>query len=301
MPAPRSSARRRASRPVVLLRSLLSLGIVVLLSAGGSAQVIRELPQLENVGVTERVGAALPANLEFADASGRLVRLGDLVGQGRPTVLILGYYGCPTLCGLVLNGFLDAAKGSPWTVGRDYDVVYVSIDPNEQPPLAAAKKAATLEAYGRPGSEAGWHFLTARADQSAALAASVGFEYRWVPERNEWAHASVLTLVGADGTVGRYLYGVQFDPQSLRLGLTEAGRGESASMLDRLILYCFHYDANEGRYVVAAQNVMRAGGALTLFILAAWLVPVWMRSSRSSRVARGPGAEPHEPLKGVSA
>lgn len=263
------------------------------------AQVLRELPQLEDVGVTERIGASIPPEIELTDESGRVVRMGDLVGRGRPAVVILGYYGCPMLCGLVLNGFLDAAKASPWTVGRDYDVVYVTIDPNEQPPLAAAKKAAVLESYGRAGSAEGWHFLTARADQSAALAAAVGFGYRWVPERNEWAHPSVLTLVGADGRIGRYLYGVQFDPRSLRIGLTEAGRGESASMIDRLILYCFHYDANEGRYVVAAQNIMRVAGAFTLVAMAAWLVPFWIRSARG----RGPGSgfEPPDSLKGVSA
>lgn len=289
---------RRSVRRSRLRAGALSILAAVCLLAPVRAQVLRDLPQLEEVGVTELIDASIPAAIELTDESGRVVRMGDLVGRGRPAVVILGYYGCPMLCGLVLNGFLDAAKESPWTVGRDYDVVYVSIDPNEQPPLAAAKKAAVLASYGRAGSADGWHFLTARADQSAALAAAVGFGYRWVPERNEWAHASVLTLVGADGRIGRYLYGVQFDPRSLRLGLTEAGRGESSSMIDRLILYCFHYDANEGRYVVAAQNIMRAAGAFTLVAMAAWLVPFWMRSARGRRPS---GSGPQDSLKGVSA
>lgn len=271
-----------------LFRRVSACVAALLLAVGAtSAQVIRELPQLEGVGVDERVGQALPGHLEFTDESGRIVRLNELLGRGRPAVLVLGYYGCPMLCGLVLNGFLDAARNMPWTVGREYDVIYVSIDPNEQPPLAAAKREAIIASYGREGSGAGWRFLTASAEQSAALAASIGFRYRFVEERNEWAHPSVLTLIGADGRIGRYLYGVQFDPRTLKMGLTEARQGSSGTTLDQLLLYCFHYDANEGRYVIAAQNVMRVGGAVTVLLLAAWVVPVWMRSLRG----RGPGTQ----------
>lgn len=282
----RRQMMRRGVRRSLFSACILFFTLVATVPAQVAAQVVKDLPQLEGVGLDEHVGNVVPTDLEFADESGRIVKMGDLM-RGKPTVLVLGYYGCPMLCGLVLNGFLDAAKLMPWTVGREYDVVYVSIDPSEQPPLAAGKKESTLRSYGRPGAETGWHFLTGTQAATSTLAASIGFRYRYVESRKEWAHPSVITLVGSDGRISRYLYGIQYDPRTVRLGLTEAGQGKTGSTMDQFLLYCFHYDENEGRYVIAAQNVMRAGGAITLAVLSVWLIPIWWRAARRRTGQKG--------------
>jgi protein SCO1/2 len=250
-------------------------------STGAAAERMEPLPkQLEGVGITEHPGAVVPKDLEFVADDGRTVRLGDYFDGKRPVVLNLGYYRCPMLCGLVLSGLLQGMKELPWTAGREFEVVTVSIDPRETATLARLKKETYLGEYGRPGAAAGWHFLTGREENIRKLADAVGFGYRYVPEREEFAHAAALFVATPDGRLARYLYGVLYAPGTLRMALTEAGQGKVGTTGDRILLACFHYDSNEGRYVVAATRLMRIGGGATALVVGGWLLVQWRRSGR---------------------
>jgi protein SCO1/2 len=264
--------------------ALWALAALLLASAPSRAQRAEALPKaLEGVGITEHLGARLPLELEFVAEDGRAVQLKQFFSGTKPVILTLGYYRCPMLCSLILNGMLDGLKALAVTPGKDFEIVTVSIDPLETPTLAKLKKQNYLEEYGRAGAEQGWHFLTAREANSRALADAVGFGYRYNEERKEYAHPAGIFIVTPDGRMARYLYGVTFDPRTLRLALAEAGEGKFGGAGERLLLYCFHYDANEKRYVVAATNVMRAGGALTVLAVGAWLATWWRREARARR------------------
>ncbi len=254
----------------------LASAAVVLAAGSAAAQRAEPLPRaLAGVGITEHLGARIPLDLQFTAEDGKPVRLSDYVNGTRPVILTLNYFRCPMLCTLMLNGLVDGLKGLSWTPGNQYEVLTVSFDPLDTPALAMLKKETYMEDLGRPGAAAGWHFLTGTQASIKSLTGAVGFSYRYDPEQQQYAHPTAVFLLTPDGRVSRVLYGVQYPTQTLKLALTEAGEGKLGSTGDQILLYCFHYDANAGRYVVAAGNLMRIGGAATLLVVGVWLAAAW--------------------------
>ena len=268
-----------AARPLTAARltaAAISLCAPVTLPAAS------ELPaELENVGIEERVGESVDLDLTFVDERSRPVRLGDFFTAGRPVIVNLIYYSCPMLCNLTLRGQTNTLREIPWTPGEDFDVVTISIDPRETPALAREKKQAYLAAYGRPAP--GWHFLTDYDGNVARLASDLGFGYEFNEARQEWAHAAAIFVLTPEGKISRYLYGIDYKPRDVRLALTEAAESKFAfSPLDRLLLFCFHYDPDARSYVPFAMNFMRASGALTMLAMGFVMARLWGRERASA-------------------
>jgi protein SCO1/2 len=242
--------------------------------------------ELDGVGVTEHRGARLPEELGLVDETGKAVRLGQYLHHGRPLILTLNYYSCPMLCTVQLNGLVATLKGLGWVPGRELEIVTVSINPLEGPALASAKKQTYLAELDEPGAVAGWHFLTGQEPAIRTLASRVGFGYRWVAAQGQYAHPTAIMLVTPDGVVSSYLYGVQIDPGTLRLALVEAGKGAIGTARDQILLFCFHYDPNQGRYVLAAMRLMQVAGAITVAALAV-AFGLWRRGERRRLAATG--------------
>lgn len=241
------------------------------------------LPELAGIDIVEHPNALLPLDLPFVDDAGRPVTLRQYFQAGRPVVLSLNYYSCPMLCTLVLNGAVEAFKQVPLDPATDFEIVTVSINPQETAELAAAKKATYVKAYGRSEAAAGWHFLTGTEPNIRALADALGFQYRYLAARDEYAHAAALFVATPDGHVSRYLYGVQFDPRTLRLALTEAADGKIGSTIDRILLWCYHYDPATGQYSWAATALLRLGAVVTIFTLGFVLFWFWRQEGRRRR------------------
>lgn len=276
----------------LLVAGLLLLGSARPLLAADRAE---PLPgELEGVGVVEHLGDTLPLDRLFLDHDGRVVNLRALFGKGRPVLLTFNYSSCPMLCHVQRDGLLDVLAGLSWSVGREFDVITIGIDPSESPERSAMTRRSTLRQYGRPTAEAGWHYLTGREADIRAVADAAGFGYRYVPERGEYAHAAALIVCTPEGTIARYLYGVKYDPPTLRLSLLEAAEGKVGSPLEQILLYCFHYDPSTRRYAPAAMNLMRLGAVLAAGSLLTYLMRSWLRS-------RGESALPHGPTDGVPA
>jgi protein SCO1/2 len=256
--------------------------VVALASAGVWAQDrIEPVPKpLAHVGIDEKLDAALPLALVFKDESGRDVTLGSYFRPGHPVLLSLNYYRCPMLCTLELNGLVAGLKGLAFTPGDEFTVVTVSFDPRETPTLARAKKQSYLEDLGRPQAKEGWHFLTGSRESIDALTRAVGFSFEYDKDTDQYAHAAVLMIATPEGRVARYLYGVTFEPSTLKLALLEASKGTIGSTWERFILYCYHYDADRGRYSLAALSIMRVGGALTVLALGCAIGGLWLRDRR---------------------
>ena len=283
----------RTSSP--LKKSKLLAGLLVSIGAAfASAQLNDGKPkELEGVGVTEHPDAQIPLNLEFLNGDGKKVTLGDCFDDNLPVILTMNYSDCPRLCIVQLNALVDAMRKMPWELGRRYRVVTVSIDPLEIPERAKLTRQKYLELYGRPGGAAGWDFLVGEEKNIKKLAETVGFGYTFYAK--QYIHVAVLMVCTPDGHVSRYLYGVEYDPQTLRLSLVEAAEGKIGSPMDQILLYCFHYDSSSGRYGLAAFNLVRAGGVLTLLILGGMLSVYWMRERR-----RATSAPPEEPSQETS-
>lgn len=248
--------------------------------AAGS-QANNQIPaQLENVGVQEHLGRQLNLNLTFEDETGAKVNLKDFFHPGRPVVLDLVYYRCPMLCNLVLNGQTEVMRELPWTPGNEYEVVTISIDPHENSQLAAEKKAQHLASYGRPAP--GWHFLTDYAGNAKRLADQVGFLYRYDPRQDQYAHPAAIMILSPEGKVSRYLYGVHFKSRDVRFALAEASENRTTMTIEKVLLFCYHYDPQANSYTLFATNLMRGGGVLTVLILGFYL----LRTHRHSRPVR---------------
>ncbi|MEZ4655374.1 MAG: SCO family protein [Candidatus Eisenbacteria bacterium] len=265
----------------------IPLTMVCWLSVAGlaHAQVVTAVPkELDEVAIVEHRNEMLPLDLAFTNEDGETVHLGDYFRQKRPVLLSLNYYGCPMLCGLQLNGMVEAFKEMDWVPGDQFEVVTVSINPRETHKLASLKKQNYINAYGSPEAARGWHFLTGQQAQIDSLAQAVGFEYEYLEDSGEYSHAAVAYVATPEGLLSRYLYGVVFDPKTLRYSLVEAGDGHIGTPLDQVILYCFHYDASAGHYTPVVMNIMRAGALLCLVLLGALLSGHWWREHRRRRV-----------------
>jgi len=253
-------------------------------------QADEPVEELEGVEVIEHPGAEVPLELTFRDERGRTVALADFFDGERPVLLTLNYYSCPMLCTLQLNGLVAGLKNMPWTPGQEFEMVTVSINPTETPRLATLKKQAYIGEYDRPAAAEGWHFLVGDKANIDALAEPLGYGYRHDPETNQYAHAAVTYVVTPDGRISRYLYGILYDPQTLRLSLVEAADGEIGTSMDQILLACFHFDPDAGKYSLAAFNVMRSASVLVMLVLGVSLGGYWMRERR-----RRPDAEGGDP------
>ncbi len=268
--------------------TLLFFCAFLFVSGAAQAQVVQDsVPELMNIDIIEHLSDTLPLNLQFTDDRGQPVRLADYFGKDKPVLVTLGYFECPMLCNLVFNGVSDGIKELGWTPGEKFEVISVSIDHEETPELAGAKKANYLKALEMPGAEQGWHFLIGNKSQSEKLAEAIGFKYYYVSERDEFAHPAAAYLISPDGIISRYLYGIKYSGRDLKLGLLEASEGKIGSTIDRFILYCFHYDPEAKSYVLFAQNVMKLGGLATIIVMGLFLGSMWIKD-QVKRPARAP-------------
>ena len=220
----------------------------------------------------QNLNAQVSSGLSFRDEEGKEVRLGRYFA-GRPIVLVLGYYECPMLCTLVLNGMVESAADMKWSIGREYDVVNISINPGETPALATAKKRAYLKRYGRSGATGGWHFLTGNEKAIRQIADEVGFRYAYDPASKQYAHPSGLVILTPEGKISHYLFGVTFSPRELYTALHDAATSKVGSPIQQLILLCFHYNPITGKYsgiIIVALRILAVvtmGGFLCLIVI----------------------------------
>jgi protein SCO1/2 len=240
---------------------------------------------LGKVDFTQNLDVQVPLDLPFRDETGRIVHLSDYFGK-KPVLLNLVYFECPMLCTEVLNGTVRTLRALPLTVGKEFNVLTVSFDARETPALAAAKKNVYLDRYGRKGSRDGWAFLTGPESSIKALADAVGFHYAYDKEINQFAHASGIMILTPQGRVSHYFFGVEYPAQAVRLSLVEASHGGIGSPVDKLLLYCYHYDPATGRYGLVIMRVMRVAGLATLAVLVLFVVLMLVRE-RTRRLSPG--------------
>jgi len=251
------------------------IACVALAIVGGAASPADPLPPaLEQVGITQKLDAALPLDLRFRDETGREVRLGDYFDGKRPVLLSLVYYECPMLCTLVLDGMVRTLGELEWTPGRNFRVLTVSIE------LARQKKASYLAAYGRSEAAGDWSFLTGEQTEITRLADAVGFRYRYLEDSGEFAHPAALFVLTPEGRLSRYLFGVEHEAATVRLSLVEAAEGRIGSPVDQFLLYCYRYDAATGSYAPVARRIMQVGASASAIVLASVLVALWIRDAR---------------------
>ncbi|MBP2302434.1 SCO family protein [Azospirillum picis] len=223
-------------------------------------------------------GARLPRDVVLRDGGGREVATGSLFDRGRPLVLVFDYFRCTTLCGVVLGDLAAALRTVPLSPGKDYEVMAVSIDPEDRP---ADARALLDRHFDRDPRLAGAiHALVGEPREVARLAGAAGFPYRRDEATGQYAHPAGVVLVSPGGTVSRYILGVGYDPMDLRLGLVDAAGGAVGSVADHILLLCYGYDPAEGRYNAAVGRLMQATGALSVLALGLVIARAARRTGR---------------------
>jgi protein SCO1/2 len=247
---------------------------------------------MREVDIDEHLGQRLPLDLRFRDPSGATVRLGDYFRDGKPVVLVLGYFRCPMLCDLVLRSTAKAMQRLGWEIGARYRALTVSIDPQDRPAGAALAQTRLLQAVGHVEARAAWPFLVGEEADIRALADRVGFRYVHDPKSDQYAHPACAVVVAPDGRIARYLYGVEFPAGDLGLALIEASQGRIGGIAGRVLLTCFRYDPSTRRYGLLVLGVMKGGAALLLLMVAGLVGFLWLHERTRRRAPRvtGPGS-----------
>lgn len=263
----------------------LSLLFCFLASAAFAAEPTPDV--LKGVGIEPKLGTAISLNTLFQDESGKEVRLGDFFGGHKPVALILSYYGCPMLCGVLLNAARDSFMASDWKMGEQYTAITISFDPNEKYSLAAAKKASIIRSVKDPEKAAAaktdWHFLVGSKESIAKITEELGFRYKWVLSEQQFAHGAAIYFLSPKGKISRVLLGMNFPQKDLKLALLEASEGKVGSLAEKLVSFCYHYDPKDNTYAIFAANLMKLAGAATVaVVLFAYLVMLLRKRERNA-------------------
>jgi protein SCO1/2 len=183
----------------------------------------------------------------------------------------------------VLNGLVGSLGVLTFDVGREFDVVAVSINPREGPGLAAQKKAAYLDRYQRPHTVAGWHFLTGKEENIRRLADAVGFRYAYDETIKQYAHGAGIEVLTPRGVLSKYFYGIEFSPRDIKFGVMEASDDRIGTVIENALLLCYHYDPTTGKYGATALQAVRIGGVATLLAIVSFVFVSLRRERQAHR------------------
>jgi protein SCO1/2 len=232
------------------------------------------------IRLEQKLGTSLSGSAILKDEAGRSVNLGSYFGH-KPILLSFVYFKCPNLCTLVLNQIVEAIHLGGLKPGDDVELLSISINPNETPALALAKKRTYLARLGLVGDEnPAWHFLTAHADVIQTLTEEAGFHFKYDPASEEYNHPSGFILLTSQGKISGYFSGVRFDPNELKSAVKIAALGETHKNLTEIILNCFHYLPEQGKHGKLIVLILQGTSLLTLAGMGGLFI--WMSRKRIS-------------------
>jgi len=236
--------------------------------------------ELQGIKLEDKLGTQVSKDLLFTDETGKVIPIGSLMSGDKPILFAMVYYTCPGLCNFHLNGLISAFKGMEMTAGKEFRVIAVSMNHRETSDIAAKKKQNYLKEYGRHEAN-DWHFLVGDEPTVKKLADQIGFHFTYNEESEQYAHASVTYLLTPNGVIARTISGIEFHPQTLKLGLIEASEGKIGTFADQVMMFCFQFDPTLNKYTIYAWNIMKIGAALAVLVMAVLLVPQWIRERNS--------------------
>lgn len=272
------------------MRRFAGIILTLLLTCGTTLGIDSVLPEAaRDMEIEEKLNAQLPLDTPFINEMGKQVTLRECLADGKPAILQLSYFGCPMLCDLVSQGMLKSLDQLSLHIGQDFNVINISFDQRETKNDAYLKKKTYINSYAREGAAAGWHFLVGKPESVDSVVQATGFKYKWLETSQQFSHPAMLMVLTPDGRISRYLYGVSYDPQTLRLSLVEASQGKIGSTVDRVLMLCFQYDPHTGKYSLAATRLMQLGGIVTLIVLGG-TITMWLVKERRAKRESGHSA-----------
>jgi protein SCO1/2 len=227
---------------------------------------------LKNIQVAEHLGSSVDIkSYNFKDEAGHSIPFESFFNQKKPVVLNLGYFHCGTLCNYSYQGISKVLSDTKdLKLGSDYEVVSISFDPKDDASSASEKR-----------NQYGWRFLTGSPEQVKRLADQLGFPYNYIPAEKQFAHPAVSFVLTPSGKISRYLYGIEFQPKDFKLALLEASNGKIGTLIDRILMFCYHYDPSSRKYSLYSFRLIQAGSASTVAVFGGYLMVFWTRQRKS--------------------
>lgn len=256
---------------------LLLLGVTPVFADDGP----RPEELLATAKFDQQLDQTIPLDLQFRDETGKDVTLSSYF-NGKPIILAMVYYNCPNICNIAVEDLIQKMNDVSYSMGKDFDVVTVSIDPGETPEMAAVKKAEYAKHYNRAGSVDGWHALTGDDAMIKRLARSVGFNYAWDPEMQQYAHPSGVIAISPQGKIAQYLYALVYSATDLRLSIVEASENRIGTLVDKILLRCYHFDPLTGQYTATVMTIVRIMGGILIAGLGGFLFWAMYQERRKS-------------------
>lgn len=280
MPVPLSWRALCSALPALCcVAALLSLAVLSLAAPAQAQRSGQDVKAFEGVKLEQKLGETLPGDVTLRNAAGEKVQLSRYFDGKHPVLLNFVYHECPMLCNLMVQGLTKTLRDMAWTPGDEFEVLTISFNHREGPALASEKKKAAVASLGKPEAAAGWHFLTGSKEAIRRLTGAAGFHFKWIEEKQEFAHPTALAFLSGDGTITRYLFGMNPSAGDTRKALVEASDGQVGSVVDQIALRCFQYDPESNSYVADAFNLMRMGSLLFAVLVGAALVVFWRREN----------------------
>jgi len=225
-------------------------------------------------GIVEKTGDVLPADVVLTNEDSVPVKFGDLVTK--PTLLSFVYYKCPGLCSPVMNGIAEIIEKSDLQLGKDYQVITISINYKEPISLARAKKASYMKTLRSDNARRYWQFYVADSAAVKKLTDAAGWEFKRTG--NDFVHAAATILITPRRKISQYFYGTFILPMHFHLAVNDA-RGElsDASRVSEQ-KYCFNFTPPSNKTYSMIVNSTGIG----ILVLAAFLF-IWLSLTPRSK------------------
>ncbi len=240
--------------------------LILLMSLSSIAGFADTIPA--NIGIFEHLDETIPQGLQFTNHEGKTIYLDSLINK--PTILVLVYYNCPGICSPLLDGVVSLVDESEQVIGIDYQIVTISFNWDEDWELARDKRKNYLSQLEREIDPEAWQWMVGDSASVMALVDAVGFGFK--KEGEDYVHAATLTMLSPEKKITRYLYGLFFNPWDVKMAVIEASKGQSRPTINKVLDYCFSYDAEGKKYVfnltkVAATVILLTALSLFLYLI----------------------------------
>ena len=282
LPHPRTAA----------VRVFICLAAVVMLLTPrpALAQLNVQPNQIKGLQVVEKLGESIPLDIQFLDPEGNSVTLAKFFNDGnKPVLLAMMYFRCPLLCPLLISNMQQKINEIALTLGEKYNLVLVSFDPTEGPSEAMKQREGMISGYARElpkNIREKFAVLTGSAASSQRLADALGFPYKYLPESGEYSHGTVIFTLTPEAKISRYIYGVNYSPETLRMALLEASDGKIGTVVDRAIMWCFQYTPGSNGYTLHAMRIMKVSTVLLTIAVSGLLFRMFVIERHRRRPAR---------------
>jgi protein SCO1/2 len=255
----------------------LAFVLVFYLVTGQEQSVAQEIQ--DEVGITEHLDTLIPQGLIFKNEQGQEVDLKSLVT--RPTIFVLIYLDCPGICPQILSSVGDVIEKMGMEMGKDFQVITVSFNPDDTPADAVEMKPNFLREHSKL-HETDWIYLTGDSANISRLTNTVG--YHFTRAGNDFIHPSVIMVLSPDAKITRYLYGTTYLPFDVKMALIEAQKGQSRPTINRVLEYCFAYDPEGRKYTL---QVTKIAATIIIFFAVVLFVILIVKSKRRKPASSG--------------